>query len=114
MLQPAVARTLLDVAIFFGPVLTGATTTMIGPVTLAAFQGHGIPKWLGVIGIFAFVEQATETITIFGNAGFTEPGGAMNMQLGAALTLIWLIAFGAWGAMSAQPSGVDEPLLAVR
>jgi hypothetical protein len=27
--RPATARTVLDVAVFWGPVLTGATTTMI-------------------------------------------------------------------------------------
>jgi len=31
-LESATARTVFDVALFFGPVLTGAPTTMIGPV----------------------------------------------------------------------------------
>jgi hypothetical protein len=86
-LDPAAARTVLDVAVFWGPVLTGATTTMIAPVTLLALRGHaGLPRWLGVLGAIAFTEQAIESITIFGSAGFTEPGGAMNLQLGAGLT----------------------------
>jgi hypothetical protein len=38
-LAPATARTVLDVALFFGPVLTGATTTTTGPVTLLALRG---------------------------------------------------------------------------
>src|SRR5690349_20953878 len=33
-LDPATARTVLDVAIFYGPVLTGATVTMMAPVTV--------------------------------------------------------------------------------
>ena len=99
-LKPFVARTLLDVAIFYGPVLTGSTTTMIAPVTLLAIRGRaGLPRWLGVVGAVAFAEQAVETITIFGSTGFTQPGGAMNMQLGAGLTLIWLLSFAIWGGL---------------
>ena len=99
-LEPATARTVLDVAVFFGPVLTGATTTMIAPATLLALRGQaGLPWWLGVLGGIAFAEQAVETVTIFGSTGFTQPGGAMNFQLGAALTLGWMLAFGLWGGL---------------
>ncbi len=85
-LEPATARTVLDVALFWGPVLTGATTIMIASVTLLALRGRaGLPWWLGVLGVVAFVEQAAETITIFGSAGLAEQGGAMNLLLGAAL-----------------------------
>lgn len=99
-LEPAIARTVLDVAIFFGPVLTGATTTMMAPVTLLALRARaGLPMWLGLLGAVAFIEQSIETITIFGTTGFTQPGGAMNLQLGAALTLAWMLAFGVWGGL---------------
>ena len=99
-LEPATARTVLDVALFFGPVLTGATITTTGPVTLLALRGQaGLPRWLGVFGVIAFVEQAIETVTIFGSTGFTEPGGAMNLQLGAALTVGWWLAFAVWGGL---------------
>lgn len=99
-LEPAIARVVLDVAVFFGPVLTGATTTMMAPVTLLALRGRaGLPSWLGVLGSVAFAEQAIETITIFGSTGFTQPGGAMNLQLGAGLTLAWMLAFGIWGGV---------------
>jgi hypothetical protein len=97
-LEPATARAILDVAAFFGPVLTGSTTTMMAPVTVLAFTRQpSIPRWLGVLGLVAFAEQAVETITIFGSTGFTQPGGAMNMQLGGGLTLAWILAFGFWG-----------------
>jgi hypothetical protein len=77
-LEPATARALLDVADYFGPVLTGAWMTMSAPVTVVALRG-GLPRWLGVVGVVAFAEQAIETMTIFGSSGFTEPGGAMNL-----------------------------------
>jgi hypothetical protein len=99
-LEPATTRSILDVAVFFGPVLTGSTTTMMAPVTLLALgRQPRIPRWLGVLGLVAFVEQAVETITIFGSTGFTQPGGAMNMQLGGGLTLAWIVAFGFWGGI---------------
>jgi hypothetical protein len=110
-LEPATARTVLDVAIFMGPVLTGVTTTMMAPVTWLAFRGEaGIPRWLGALGAVAFVEQAVETVTIFGSTGFTQPGGAMNMELGAALTLAWIIGFGLWAGLR----GMHDPTLQVR
>jgi hypothetical protein len=92
--DPAVARTVLDVAVFFGPVLTGTTITMMAPVTWTAFtEGSGLPGWLGLLGIVVITEQAVEMVTIFGSTGFTAPGGAMNMQLGAGLFTLWLVAF---------------------
>ena len=99
-LDPAIARAVLDVAVFFGPVFTGTTITMIAPVTILALRGRaGLPWWLGALGAVAFLEQAVETITIFGSTGFTQPGGAMNIQLGASLTLAWLLSFGIWGGL---------------
>lgn len=87
-------------AIFWGPVLTGATTTMMAPVALLALRGRaGLPRRLGVLSLVAFTEQAIETATIFGSTGFTEPGGPMNMQVGASLTIGWLIAFALWGGL---------------
>jgi hypothetical protein len=104
-LEPVVARALLDVALFWGPVLTGATTTMIAPVTWLALRGRaGLPRWLGLVGAVAFVEQAVETMTIFGSSGFTEPGGAMNLQLGAGLVIAWWLCFAVWGSARREPA----------
>jgi hypothetical protein len=90
-LQPATARTVLDIASFWGPVLTGATMTMIGAVTVLGFRARPlIPRWLVALGVIAFLEQAFETITVFGTHGFTAPGGDMNLLLGAGLTAVWL------------------------
>jgi hypothetical protein len=99
-IDPANARALLDVAVFYGPVLTSGTTTMMAPVTLLALGGRaGLPRGLGALGAVAFVEQAVETVTIFGSTGFTQPGGPMNLQLGASLTVAWILAFGIWGGL---------------
>ena len=96
-LDPATARLAFSVVSFWGPVLTGATMAMIGAVTALGLRARpAIPRWLTVIGAIAFLEQAIETITVFGTSGFTAPGGAMNLQLGAAVTLIWIIALVVW------------------
>ena len=93
-LDPAIARSILDVALFWGPVLTGATITMMFPVTWLALDGtYGFPQWLGLLGVIVITEQAPEMITIFGSTGFIAPGGAMNLHLGAGLFTIWLTAF---------------------
>jgi apolipoprotein N-acyltransferase len=94
-LAPATARTLLDVASFWGPVLTSTTVTMLAPVALLALQGRaGLPRWLGVVSAIALLEQLVETITIFGTHGFIAPGGPMNVDLGAGLTAIALLGIG--------------------
>ncbi len=98
-LEPATARTVLDIALFFGPVLTGSTVTMMAPVTVLALREGRLPRWLGLLGAIALAEQAVETITIFGQSGFTAPGGAMNLQLGAALVAGWMLAFGIWAGI---------------
>jgi len=99
-LEPGTARTALDIAVFWGPVLTGATMTMIGAVTVLGFGARPlIPRWLKLIGAIAFAEQAVETITVFGTDGFKEPGGAMNVELGAGITAIWLGALVVWAVM---------------
>jgi hypothetical protein len=94
-LEPATARTLVDVASFWGPVLTSTTVTMLAPVVLLALQRQaGLPRWLGVVGAVALVEQLIETITIFGRHGFIAPGGPMNIYLGAGLVAVFLLGLG--------------------
>ena len=91
-LEPATARTLLDVASYWGPVLISATVMTLAPVALLALgERAGLPRWLGIVTLVALVEQLVETITLFGSHGFIEPGGPMNLFVGAGLTaLAWL------------------------
>lgn len=98
-LDAATARTVLDVAIFWGPILTGATITMIGAVTALGFGARPlVPRWLVLLGVVAFAEQSLETITVFGTHGFIAPGGDMNLILGAGLVLLWLAGLIVWSA----------------
>jgi hypothetical protein len=96
-LRPSTLRLGLDIASFWGPILTGATTTMIGSVSVLGLKKPPlIPRWLTAIGLLAFAEQAVETLTVFGRHGFVVPGGAMNIVLGASLTALWIAALVVW------------------
>ena len=98
-LEPSSARLVLDLATLWGPVLTGAAMTMNGAVTaLGIGRGPLIPRWLTVLGAVAFAEQLIETITVLGTHGFAGPGGAMNLVLGPALTIAWLLGLAGWTA----------------
>lgn len=110
--RPPTLRLGLDVASFWGPILTGATTTMIAAVTVLGVRGRSlIPRWLMWLGLFALVEQATETATVFGRHGFVAPGGGWNIVLGASVTAVWLGALVVWaaGRLAAQPAALHTP-----
>jgi hypothetical protein len=93
-LDPAVARTVADVALMFGPILTVADVIVAVPIALAAKAGL-FPPWLGVLAAVFAVEQFVETVTIIGGPGlFISPGGAMNMLLGGGLFMIFFLALG--------------------
>ena len=95
-LDPHVTRTLVDISLYFGPILTVADVLLAGAIGLAAWRGDGgLPRWLAYFSAVFVLEQAIETITIFGKSGFIAPGGDMNFQLGAVLLVVWLIALGA-------------------
>ena len=70
-----------------------ALLSNVGVTWLAISGKSNLPRWLGVLGAVVMAEQAIEMVTIFGSTGFTAPGGAMNMQLGAGLYSVWLTAF---------------------
>jgi hypothetical protein len=103
-LEPASARLALDIASFWGPVLISATILMLAPVVVLAFRGEaGLPRWLGWLASIALAEQIIESITVFGTRGFTEPGGDMNLVLGALLTTVALLALGVVVATEPEP-----------
>jgi hypothetical protein len=94
-LRPDTARTLLDLANYWGPVLTSTTVMMLTPVAIAALgPERRLPRWLGYLAAVAVVEQLVETLTIFGKRGFMAPGGPMNLFLGAGLVAVTLLALG--------------------
>ncbi len=94
-LDAHVTRTLVDISLYFGPTLTIADVLLAGAIGLAAWRGDGgLPRWLAYFSAVFALEQAIETITIFGKSGFIAPGGDMNFQLGASLLFVWLVALG--------------------
>jgi hypothetical protein len=94
-INPDTSRTLLDVANYWGPVLTSTTVMMLTPVVFAALGPERLlPRWLGYLAAVAVVEQLVETLTIFGKRGFMAPGGPMNLVLGAGLVAVTLVALG--------------------
>jgi hypothetical protein len=103
-LEPGAARTLLDITSFWGPVLNGATISMLAPVVLLSWGARAVlPRWLGIVGGIALAEQTIETITIFGHTGFIAPGGPMNLMLGASLVTIALLCLGIVLARRSSP-----------
>jgi hypothetical protein len=93
-LDPGVARTVADVAVMFGPILTVADVIVAVPIALATKAGR-FPRWLGVLAAIFALEQFVETVTIIGGPGlFISPGGAMNMFLGGALFIVFFLALG--------------------
>jgi hypothetical protein len=92
-LNPATARTLLDVSSYWGPTLTAFTVLTLGAVAYASIREHRLPAWVGVLAAVTMAEQLVETITVFGTKGFIAAGGPMNTMLGAGLTVLtWLVA----------------------
>jgi hypothetical protein len=93
-LEPATARTLMDIAAMWGPLLTVADIMLAGPVVWAA-RSSRFPRWLALIAAVFATEQFVELVTIIGPSGtFVAPGGAMNMFLGGALFLVFFVALG--------------------
>ncbi len=97
-------RALLDVVGYYGPILTAATTVMLGAM-LAASRPLRLPQWYVLLAAVVLGEQLVETVTIFGRDGFLEPGGAMNVRLGAGLFIVWFVATGLlFGFRANEPS----------
>ncbi len=97
-LDPAVAELLFVIPQYWGPVINGSTMTMALPFILLGFGANAtIPRWFAWLSVALFVEQAIETITVFGRSGFLAPGGAMNLYLGGSIGLAWVVGALVWG-----------------
>lgn len=103
--DPATARSLLDVAAYFGPMLTTTDVVLAGAVALAAFREGAFSPIVAWISVVFGLEQLVETFTAYGDSGFAAPGGDWNVVLGAGLFAIWTIAIGAGASRrSAAPA----------
>lgn len=105
-LDPAAARTIFDIAAYWGPLVNGSTTAM---ATAVAALGFGlspiIPRWLTWLSVVFCIEQAIETITIFGQAGFIAPAGTMNVYLGGAIGFLWVAGVVRWALQQLDRAG---------
>lgn len=115
-LEPATARTIFDISAFIGPVVNGSTITMAAAVfPLGLGRTPMVPRWLAWISVAFFVEQAIETITIFGgDSGFIAPGGAMNVYLGGVFGLAWVIGMLVWGMQKLDTAEMDADAVVAR
>jgi len=58
-LDPHVTRTLVDISVYFGPILTVADVLLAGAIGLAAWRGDGgLPRWLAYFSAVFALEQA--------------------------------------------------------
>lgn len=97
-LDPGSARTLFAIASFWGPLVNGSTAAMALAVAALGFgRAPIIPRWLTWLSVLFLVEQAVETVTIFGRDGFIAPGGTMNVYLGGAIGFLWVAGVVRWG-----------------
>lgn len=108
-LDPGTARTLFDIPQYWGPIVNGSTMAMAAAfVPLAFGSSRIIPSWLGWLSVLFFVEQAIETVTVFGTSGFFAPGGTMNLYLGGAIGMAWVIGVLYWGFKRAGASAASD------
>lgn len=96
-LAPATARTLFNIPTYWGPLVNGSTTAMAAPfVALGYGASPRIPRWLTWLSVVFFLEQAIETITVFGRTGFIAPGGSMNVYVGGVIGFLWVAGVVRW------------------
>lgn len=96
-LEPAAARTIFDISAYWGPLVNGSTAAMAAAVTALGFGVSAIiPRWLAWLSAVFFLEQAIETVTVFGQTGFIAPGGTMNVYLGGAIGFVWIAGVVHW------------------
>lgn len=96
-LEPAAARTIFNIPSYWGPLVNGSTTAMAAAVAALGFRASSeIPRWLTWLSAIFFLEQAVETVTVFGHTGFIAPGGTMNVYLGGLIGFLWVAGVVRW------------------
>ncbi len=107
-LDPAAARTIFNIPAYWGPLVNGSTAAMAAAVGALGFcVSPIIPRWLTWLSAVFFLEQAIETITVFGQTGFIAPGGTMNVYLGGAIGFLWVAGVVHWALQRIDPA--DQP-----
>lgn len=108
-LDPAAARTIFDIPAYWGPLVNGSTAAMAAGVGALGFGASPIiPRWLTWLSAVFFLEQAIETVTVFGQTGFIAPGGAMNVYLGGAIGFLWVGGVVHWALQRIDSPGQPE------
>ena len=108
-LEPAAARTIFDIPAYWGPLVNGSTTAMAAAIAALGFGVSPIiPRWLTWLSTIFFLEQAIETITVFGQTGFIAPGGTMNVYLGGVIGFFWVAGVVRWALKQIDSGGQLE------
>ena len=109
-LAPGAARVLFDIPTFWGPVVNGSSATMAAPfVVLGLGASQLVPRWLGWLSLVFLLEQAIETMTIFGQSGFIAPGGVMNVYIGGLIGFLWIGGLTRWAMMRLDSTPEPKP-----
>jgi hypothetical protein len=107
-LDPASARTIFDIPNYWGPLVNGSTTTMaVAVAALGLGAAPLVPRWLMWLSVLFFVEQAVETVTVFGTSGFIAPDGAMNVYLGGIIGFAWTGGLVYWAMQQMDARGMS-------
>jgi hypothetical protein len=108
-LDPAAARTIFAIAAFWGPLVNGSTTAMAAAVAALGFGASPIvPRWLTWLSVTFFLEQAIETVSVFGQTGFIAPGGTMNVYLGGIIGFCWIAGVVRWARQQLDSTGQPQ------
>jgi hypothetical protein len=112
-LDPAAARAIFDIAAYWGPLVNGSTMAMAAVVAALGFASSPvIPHWLTWLSVVFCLEQAIETVTVFGQTGFIAPGGTMNVYLGGAIGFLWIAGVVRWAMHRLDSAGRPQRMSA--
>ena len=108
-LDPATARTLLDVGRFLAPAVTAAVFVMAVAVAVASLRYGALPRWVGLASAAYALYEVIESATVFGSHGAFGPGETIN-TIGTVAFLPWYVALGT--GLSAPEEARPAPAVA--